>query len=34
MGLVDNTKVGPKERGCRRRELDSGGSGHGSVAHL
>jgi hypothetical protein len=34
MGLVDNIKVGLKERGCRRCELDSGGSGHGSVADL
>jgi hypothetical protein len=34
MGLVDNIKVGLKERGCRRRKLDSGGSGNGSVADL
>ena len=34
MGLVDNIKVGLKERVCRRCELDSGGSGHGSMADL
>jgi len=34
MGLVDNIKVGLKEIECRRCELDTGGSGRGSVADL